>query len=81
MDFDPPHPHSVSLWGNSPFLDNVVDFVCFTGELEYSFSSADIVINMIKILFFQNVWYLLLFIYSLFISIGLYSSSIFKSRI
>ena len=57
---------------------SAVDLVRFTGEL---YSSADIVLNMIKIFCLQKFEFsLVFFIYSLFTSIRVYKTNIFESR-
>ena len=61
----------------SPLLvDNAVDLFCYTEILEYSYSPADIVHNIIKILFLQMFEVSLA--YLLFISIEVYKSNMFK---
>ena len=64
-------------------LDNAVDLVCFTFTLLFSYSSTDIVRSMIQNLNSSNnlTFSLPLFIYSLFISIGVYKANTFKCRI
>ena len=59
------------------------DFSCYSTNvlLEYSFSSANIVLNMIKFLCLKSfVFSLVLLIYSQFISIGMYTANMFERR-
>ena len=83
-------PTLLCLIGGAPPLLQIPKTPLFVSQsfsvwcalLESSYSSADIVINMIKVLFLQKVLTcsLLLFIYSLFISIRVYKSYMFKGR-
>ena len=56
--------------------------MCFIEFYEFSYLSADIILDMIKILLLQKSEVLLvLFSYSLFISISVYKANVFECRI